>query len=114
LHIQFGIPSIHLPAAMVADAGVPIRQPGRWKSAILASLAGMILLSIPVTASIAYSVQFPESDAGGSFPKEALPWVGMLLSLALCILAHELQHALLHPDFGRSDSTVLFIGSKKL
>ncbi|MGD0173596.1 MAG: DUF3267 domain-containing protein [Anaerolineales bacterium] len=114
MRIQFGSPPIHPPAAIEADAGLPIRQPGRWKSAILSSLAGMILLSIPVTASIAYSVLFPEGDAGGSFRKEALPWAGMLISFALSIFAHELLHALLHPDFGRSDSTMLFIGWKKL
>lgn len=114
MRIRFGSPPIHPPAAIEADAGVPIRQPGRWKSAILASLAGMILLSIPVAVSIAYSVLFPEGEAGGSFRKEALPWAGMLISFVLSILAHELLHALLHPDFGRSDSTVLFIGWKKL
>jgi hypothetical protein len=113
MRIQWGSPPAKSVSSITSDVGVPIRQPGRWTSAFLAALAGMILLSIPVDVSIAYSILFP-NDAGGSIKKEAIPWAGMLVSFGLSILAHELLHALLHPDFGRSDSTILFIGLKKL
>jgi hypothetical protein len=114
LRIQWGSPPARPVSAIETDAGVRIRQPGKWTSAILASLAGIILLSIPVTVSIVYSALVPEGDTGGSFQKEAIPWAGILVFLVLSILAHELLHALLHPDCGRSDSTVLFMGWKKL
>ena len=38
----------------------------------------------------------------------------MVVVFFLCILAHEMAHALLYPDGGRSDSTVLILNWKKL
>jgi hypothetical protein len=114
LRIQWGSPPARPVSAIETDAGVRIRQPGKRTSAILALLAGIILLSVPVAVSIAHSVLVPEGDAGGSFHKETIPWAGILVFLVLSILAHELLHALLHPDYGRSDSTGLFMGWRKL
>jgi hypothetical protein len=113
VRIQWGSPPVKQVSSVPSDAGVPIRQPGRWTSAVLASLAGLVLLSIPVAVSTVYSVLFPDA-ASGPIKKEAIPWAGMIVTFGLCILAHELLHALLHPDSGRSDSTILFIGLKKL
>ena len=96
------------------DPGRLIRQPGRWTSAVLAGLAGMILLSIPIAASITYSFLLPDINQDPSYQNPVIPWGRMGIVFLLCILAHELIHALLHPDGGRSDSTVLIMNWKRL
>ncbi len=96
------------------DPGRPIRQPGRWVSALLSALAGLCLLSIPVVLSIAQSVLHPEGESNPPPDEHIIPWAGMVLVFFLCILAHEITHALLYPDGGRSDSTVLILNWKKL
>jgi hypothetical protein len=105
-----GLPPSADPAEGV-DPGRPIRQPGRWASAILAALAGMIILSFPLTASIVYSFRFPDVNQDPSFQNRIIPWAGMAIVFGLCISAHELLHALLHPDGGRS---VLILNWRKL
>jgi len=114
MRIQFGPPQANTSPGIEPDAGQPIRQPGRWTSAILATLAGMVLLSVPVAVSIAYSVLFSDPEAESAFQKTAIPWAGILIFIILCIIAHKILHALLHPGFGFTDSTVLFLGWKKL
>ncbi|MGB7538483.1 MAG: DUF3267 domain-containing protein [Anaerolineales bacterium] len=101
------------PAAGV-DPGRPIRQPGRWVSAILAALAGLFLLAVPVSLSIAQSVLYRAGESNPPPDDHVIPWAGMVVVFVLCILAHELVHTLLHPDGGRSDSSVLIINWKKL
>ncbi len=101
------------PAAGV-DPGQPIRQPGRWTSTVLAALAGLFLLFIPVGLSIAQSVLYREGESNPPRDDHIIPWAGMVLVFFLSILAHEMTHALLHPDGGRSDSTVLILNWKKL
>jgi hypothetical protein len=101
------------PAAGV-DPGQPIRQPGPWVSALLSALAGLFLLFIPVALSIAQSVLYPEGGSNPPSDEHIIPWAGMVLVFVLCILAHEFTHALLFPDSGRSDSTVLILNWKKL
>jgi hypothetical protein len=114
LRILFtGLPPSTDPAEGV-NPGRPIRQPGRRVSAILAALAGMIILFIPLTASIAYSFRFPDINQDPTFQNHVIPWGGMAIVFVLCIAAHELLHALLHPDGGRSDATVLILNWRKL
>jgi hypothetical protein len=108
-----GLPPSAEPAAGV-DPGRPIRQPGRWASAILAALAGMCILAFPLAASIAYSFLFPGVNQDPSFQNHIIPWAGMAIVFVLCIAAHELLHALLHPDGGRSNATVLILNWRKL
>lgn len=114
MRLIFGNPPAAVLPVRDEDPGKPFRQPGRWASAVLATLAGMILLAVPVTLSIAYSYLVPDIYPDPSLSNSGIPWAGMILVFFLCILAHELLHALLHPDFGRSDSTVLFINWKRL
>jgi hypothetical protein len=108
-----GLPCFTEPAAGV-DPGRPIRQPGRWASAILAGLAGLIILTGVVIASGVHSYLFPIVDPDPSYSDRVIPWAGMVFFFFGCILAHELLHALVHPDGGRSDSTVLILNWRKL
>jgi hypothetical protein len=48
MRIQFGGPTAAVNPAGGKSAGRRIRQPGRWTSAVLAALAGVILLCIPI------------------------------------------------------------------
>jgi hypothetical protein len=114
LRIQWGSPRENPRTVEGPEVGRPVRQPGRWTSLILAWLAGIILLAIliliPLLFSVLHGIQKSTVSAGG----EAVPWIGILLSFLLCIIAHEFLHASWHPDFGLSDSTLLFIGLRKL
>ena len=101
------------PAAGV-DPGRPIRQPGRLASAVLASLAGLFLLAVPISLSIAQSFLFREAESNPPPDDHVIPWAGMVVVFFLCILAHEMAHALLYPDGGGSDSTVLILNWRKL
>ena len=98
------------------DPGRPIRQPGRWASALLASLAGLFILAGVIAASSVHSYFLPAGDSDPSYamPNRVIPWAGMLLVFILGILAHELLHTMLYPDGGRSDLTTLIINWKRL
>lgn len=113
MRILFGSPPRTILPSDTSAAGRPIRQPGGRTSAFLATFSGVLLLAVPVGINIAYSILFPD-PAGESIPREALPWLGMLVFLVFGIVAHELLHAVLHPQFGRSDSSLLFLGWKRL
>jgi hypothetical protein len=56
----------------------------------------------------------PRFGIGGSFEKEFDASLGLLLVIPLGIAAHELLHALLHPGFGLTDSTELFLNWRTL
>jgi hypothetical protein len=114
LRIHLGNPPAATPPEDGTDAGRPIRQPGRWAGAILAMLAGMILVAVPLSLFIIHSVIFPEGYPEATIDKPPIPWAGIVIMLLLSILAHELLHAVLHPDFGLSDTTVFFLNLMKL
>jgi hypothetical protein len=105
-----GLPQSTDPGAGV-NPGSPIRQPGKWAGVLLASLAGVIVLSVSFALLVAVKQLVPK---GASHPRGEIPWVGMILVFFLCILAHEFLHMLLYPDAGRSDATILFIDWSKL
>ncbi|MBN1439083.1 MAG: DUF3267 domain-containing protein [Anaerolineales bacterium] len=113
MRIRLGRPPKQAPVAAEADAGRPIRQPGPWTSAVLVLLAGMVLLAGVIALNFVYSELFPDIHPE-SYDEKNIPWAGMAVVLILCVLAHELLHALLYPDCGRSDSTVLFVDWKRL
>jgi hypothetical protein len=114
MRVVFNSLPLHPAPAAGEDPGRPIRQPGRWGSAVLAGVAGMLILSVPMAASIAYSFLLPDSNTDPSFHDHIIPWMGMAVIFLLCILAHELLHALLHPGGGRSNSTILIVNWMKL
>jgi hypothetical protein len=109
MRIQFGSPPAAQPPSAGIDAGRPIRQPGRWTSALLVLLAGTICMSIPVSLFILHSVFNPEGYPQSTIGKPPIPWGGIVVMMILSILAHELLHAVLYPDSGLSDSTVFFV-----
>jgi len=114
MRIQWGHPPASPALVEEIQAGRSIRQPGKWVSAILASLAGIILLAVPVAVLFGYSFlhQGVQSTSAGNM--DAGAWIAVVLAFFLCITVHELLHAAMYPDFGRSDSTVLFLALKKL
>jgi hypothetical protein len=114
MRIQFGGPPRRPADPENPDAGRPIRQPGRWASAILAGLGGLVLLLVSTAATIAAVSLLSNLKVTGFSYKEFTPSAGILIIILLTIIAHELVHALLHPGFGFTDSTVLFLGLKNL
>ncbi|MBN2083605.1 MAG: DUF3267 domain-containing protein [Anaerolineales bacterium] len=114
MRILFNNPPPSAAPAAGVNPGRPIRQPGRWASAILASMSGLVLLFIPVGLSIVHSYLFREGESNPPADDHIIPWVGMAVILILSILAHEWMHTLLYPDGGRSDSTILILNWKKL
>ena len=113
MRIQWGSPPA--PPAPVEEAqnGRPIRQPGKWPSAILSSLAGLVLLTIPAVGLMVYSFLHERVNEFIGTPDDAGMWIALFLAFFLCIPVHELLHAALYPDFGRSDSTMLFVDFRK-
>ena len=97
-----------------ADVGQPIRQPGPWTSAVLVFLAGMVLLAVTIAINVVYFELFPHRYPESTSGSHDIPWAGMAVVFFLCIVIHELLHALLYPDGGRSDSTVLFLDWRRL
>jgi hypothetical protein len=96
------------------NAGKLIRQPGQRASAILAGLGGLGLLLVSTALTIAAVSLLSNLKVTGFSSKEFIPSLGILIIILLTIIAHELSHALLHPGFGFTDSTVLFLDWKKL
>jgi hypothetical protein len=113
MRIQFGGPPNAAAGSGDAGAGRTIRQPGRWTSAILAVLAGLIPLGASVSLLAGMNYFLDTAETGGPRSPAEMPWLGMIAVLFLSILAHELLHAVLYPDGGRSDSTVLFLQPAK-
>jgi hypothetical protein len=114
MRIQWGSPPASPAPVEEIQSGRPIRQPGKWASAILASLAGLFLLAIPAVVLVGFSFFHPDVKSSSSGNMDAGEWIAVLLAFFLCIAVHELLHAALYPDFGRSDSTVLFVAWRKL
>jgi hypothetical protein len=114
MRIQWGSPPATTVRVEEPQIGTPIRQPGKWASAILASLAGIFLLVVPVAVLFGFSFLHQGVQSSSSGNMDAGAWMAVALAFFLCIIAHELLHAALCPDFGRSDSTILFIDLKKM
>jgi hypothetical protein len=114
MRIQWGSPPVTPAPVEEIQIGRSIRQPGKWVSTILASLAGFILLAIPVLGLMVYSFLHERPQEVLSAGDGAGMWIAVFLAFFLCIPVHELLHAVLYPDFGRSDSTVLFVAWRKL
>jgi hypothetical protein len=116
MRILFGGPPVAAEGSGDAGAGKPIRQPGRWTSAVLAALAGLMILTVIILISAVHSHFFPivDSDPSYEMANRVIPWAGMLFVFVLGILAHELMHAMLYPDGGRSNSTLLILNWKRL
>jgi hypothetical protein len=114
MRIQWGSPPATPAPVVEMQNGRPIRQPGRWASAILASLAGILVLAIPVAVLFGFSFLHQGLKSTSSGNMDAGAWIAVVLAFFLCIATHELLHAALYPDSGRSDSTVLFVAWRKL
>ena len=104
----FGSPPA-APPETGAIPGHPIRQPGRWTGSVLAASAGLLCMSVPVSVFILHSAFHPEGYPASTIEKPPIPWGGIVVVMILSVLAHELLHAVLHPDSGLSDSTVFFV-----
>ncbi len=114
MRILWGAPPTSPSSAEEKQIGRIIRQPGKWASAILASLAGLVLLAVPVVTLMVYSFLHDRPNETLSADNGIGTWIAVFLAFFLCILVHELLHAVLYPDLGRSDSTVLFLALRKL
>jgi hypothetical protein len=114
VRILWGSPPVKPISATPSDAGISIRQPGKWTGAILAMLAGILLLAVPAVVLFVFSLLHPGLQSASAGKMDAGAWIAVLLGFFLCIAAHEFLHAVWYPDSGRSDSTVLFLGLRKL
>src|SRR5262245_37172423 len=73
------------------------------------------VIALPVAAFVAVLVGFAWSRVGlptsllfpGPFPVLVLFNVALALSIPALIVAHELLHAIVHPHFGLSSSTII-------
>jgi hypothetical protein len=114
MRIQWESPPASPAPVAETQIGRPIRQPGKWPSAILSSLAGLVLLTIPAVGLMVYSFLHERLNEFLTAPDNVGMWIALFLAFFLCIPVHELLHAALYPDFARSDSTVLFVAWRKL
>jgi hypothetical protein len=114
MRIQWGTPSAVPAQAEEIQIGRPIRQPGKWTSTFLASLAGLFVLAVSIAVLLVFSFFHEDRRTGPTTGTDLGVVIAVLLAFFLCIAAHELIHAVLYPDSGRSDSTVLFLDWKKL
>jgi hypothetical protein len=110
-----GFPKWTSPGS-ASGTGRPIRQPGPGKSAALAALAGTVILAAVIALSGVHSYFHPITDPDPSYEMDnrVIPWAGMLFFFLLGIVVHEFLHALLYPDRGRSNSTLLIFNWKRL
>jgi hypothetical protein len=114
MRILFNGPPPAADAAADVDPGRPIRQPGRWAGAILAGSAGFVLFSVSAAAIIAaVNVLLNLHVIGFTYVEFSLT-AGIPIVIALTVVAHELAHALLHPGFGLTDSSILFLDWRRL
>lgn len=114
LRILWGIPPpLPAPGEEIQN-GRSIRQPGKMASAILASLAGLVLLAVPSVGLMVLSFLQERPQEFLTMGDGVGTWIAIFLAFFLCIPVHELLHAVLYPDFGRSDSTVLFVAWRKM
>jgi hypothetical protein len=114
MRIYFNNPPEALITGEDPSAGRPIRQPGRRASIWLTTLAGLILLSLSIAVTVLFFALAQRLGATGFTEKEFTASLGLLIVIPISIIAHELLHALLHPGFGFTDSTILFLDWRKL
>jgi len=114
MRIHLSDPPLSTELTDESYAGRPIRQPDHRKSVLLTTLVGLVLLSILIAISMLYLTLAQRVGVMGFTEKEFAPSLGLLVVIALGIITHELLHALLHPGFGLTDSTELFLGWQKL
>lgn len=92
-----------------------IGGPGATISHLLASLIGLFLLVVPIAGLclILSTFAIPNPDIDPNYiPRVA--WGAAALGMLSFIPLHELLHLIWHPQFGRSDHSILVIWPAKL
>ncbi len=92
-----------------------IRSPRAAMSHLLASMTGLFLLIVPITAiCLVLSIfAIPNPDVPPQY-NPPIAWGAVAAALLLYIPLHELLHLLWHPQSGRSDQSILVIWPAKL
>jgi hypothetical protein len=91
-----------------------VTGPASTAAHLLTWLLGILLFFLLITPVILQPLlAIPAADPGAAGTPET-PWLAIILTLPLSVLAHELAHAAFLPGFGLSSSTVFVVWPRKL
>ena len=96
-----------------ANGWMKIISPSSGSVHLYSWIIGIAILTSLLALIIVFSLFEPsptrELEAG-----QSTPWVAVVLTLVLAVPAHEFLHALFHPNFGLSSSTIFVAWPRKL
>jgi len=91
-----------------------ITGPASAAAHLLTWLLGILLFSLLIAPVLIQPLLVEPAANPGPAGTPDTPWLAIILALPLSVLAHELSHAALLPDFGLSSSTVFALWPRKL
>ena len=91
-----------------------VTGPASLAAHLLTWLLGVILFFLLITPVIIQPLLTDSASSPRAAELPETPWLAIILTLPLSILAHELSHAALLPGFGLSSSTILVVWPRKL
>ena len=91
-----------------------ISDPSLRMSYLLATLAGVMLVCLPLTLLMTLSVLSTPAQGPPEYQDAPTPWAAILLTFLLYVPVHEALHAACYPDFGLSERSTLAIWPSKV